>query len=101
VREKKKLFGLHQEDKTLNINVKPVLTPDQERAQLMERLRLLDEANAAGDADTWWMYPAQPPILAQFLPGYNNLRKGDVNLDDVVNNVDLAIFAEHWLEEFD
>ena len=50
VREKKKLFGLDQEDKTLNINVKPIISPAEERAQLMERLRLLDEAEAAGDA---------------------------------------------------
>jgi hypothetical protein len=50
VREKKKLFGLDQEDKTLTLNVKPILTAAEERAQLMERLSLLDEADDAGDA---------------------------------------------------
>jgi hypothetical protein len=50
VREKKKLFGLDQEDKTLNINVKPIVSPAEERAQLMEGLRLLDEADDAGTA---------------------------------------------------
>ena len=29
VREKKKLFGLDQEEKTLNINVKPILSPSE------------------------------------------------------------------------
>jgi single-stranded DNA-specific DHH superfamily exonuclease len=50
VREKKKLFGLDQEDKTLTLNVKPILTAAEERVQLMERLSLLDEADDAGDA---------------------------------------------------
>jgi hypothetical protein len=50
VREKKKLFGLDQEEKAFTINVKPILTPAEERAQLMEGLRLLDEAEAAGTA---------------------------------------------------
>jgi phage terminase small subunit len=50
VREKKKLFGLDQEDKALTINVnKPVSLQDR-RQQLREELALLDEAAAAGTA---------------------------------------------------
>jgi len=50
VREKKKLFGLDQEDKTLNINVQPVVSPQERREQLIEELRLLDEVESAGTA---------------------------------------------------
>jgi hypothetical protein len=41
MREKKKLFGLDQKEKTLTLNVKPILSRSEERAQLMERLQLL------------------------------------------------------------
>jgi phage terminase small subunit len=50
VREKKKLFGLDQEDKALTVNVRPVVTAYERKAQLVEELRLLEEADAAGTA---------------------------------------------------
>jgi len=50
VREKKKLFGLDQEDKTVNLNVKPIVSPAKRRAQLLEEIKLLNEVNAVDDA---------------------------------------------------
>ena len=50
VREKKKLFGLDQEDKALTLNVQRVVTASERKAQLVEELRMLEEADAAGTA---------------------------------------------------
>ena len=50
VKENKRLFGLDTDEKTLNINVKPPASPQERREQLMDELRLLDEADEAGTA---------------------------------------------------